>query len=88
MIDAAKPCPRPQRAADARRSRGNWASPCWRSAGASSCSTWPVGGTLIADVERDVPDAVAHRRAEEDLIRPLHAVTVDAGSRLGQWMGV
>ena len=46
------------------------------------------GGSLIADVERDVPDAVAHRRAEEDLIRPLHAVTVDAGSRLARWMGV
>ncbi|HEY6573545.1 MAG TPA: gamma-glutamyl-gamma-aminobutyrate hydrolase family protein [Mycobacterium sp.] len=46
------------------------------------------GGALIADVERDVPDAVAHRRAEEDLIRPLHAVTVEAGSRLAWWMGV
>jgi putative glutamine amidotransferase len=46
------------------------------------------GGSLIADVKRDVPDAVAHRRAEEDLIRPLHAVTVEAGSRLAQWMGV
>jgi putative glutamine amidotransferase len=43
------------------------------------------GGSLIADVARDVPDAVAHRRAEEDLIRPLHAVTVEAGSRLAQW---
>jgi putative glutamine amidotransferase len=46
------------------------------------------GGSLIADVARDVPDAVVHRRAEEDLIRPLHAVTVETGSRLAQWMGV
>jgi GMP synthase-like glutamine amidotransferase len=33
---------------------------------------------LVADVERDVPNAVAHRRAEEDLIRPPHALTVEA----------
>jgi putative glutamine amidotransferase len=46
------------------------------------------GGTLIADVKRDVPGAVAHRRAEEDLVRPLHTVTVEAGSRLAQWIGV
>jgi putative glutamine amidotransferase len=46
------------------------------------------GGALIADVGRDVPGAVAHRREEEDLIRPLHAVTVQSGSRLAQWMGV
>lgn len=46
------------------------------------------GGTLIADVRRDFADALDHRRAEEDLLGPLHTTTVASGSRLGEWMGV
>jgi putative glutamine amidotransferase len=45
------------------------------------------GGTLVADISRDVPCAVDHRRSEEDLAQPLHTVTVQPGSRVGQWMG-
>ena len=45
------------------------------------------GGTLIADIRRDVADAVDHRRDEEDLIAPLHTATVSPGSRLSAWLG-
>ena len=46
-----------------------------------------LGGTLIADIQRDLPTAVVHRRSEEALARPLHPVTVAPGTLLASWLG-
>ncbi|WP_418061876.1 gamma-glutamyl-gamma-aminobutyrate hydrolase family protein [Pimelobacter simplex] len=46
-----------------------------------------LGGTLIADIRRDRPDALQHRLTEEALVAPLHAVTISPGSRLARWTG-
>lgn len=46
-----------------------------------------LGGTLHADLGRDLPGALAHELREEALAWPLHTVEVAAGSRLAQWLG-
>jgi putative glutamine amidotransferase len=45
------------------------------------------GGTLYADLDRDRPSDVDHRRTEEDLIDVTHRVNVAAGTRLAGWLG-
>jgi putative glutamine amidotransferase len=44
------------------------------------------GGTLYADLTRDRPSHVTHRRSEEELIKELHSVNVADGSRLASWI--
>ncbi len=45
------------------------------------------GGTVVADIKRDWPDAVEHYGTDEGLARPLHPATVEPGTRLSRWMG-
>jgi putative glutamine amidotransferase len=45
------------------------------------------GGTLYADLVRDLPSQVDHRRTEEELIDVSHRVDVAPGSRLAGWLG-
>lgn len=44
------------------------------------------GGTLYADLKRDVGANIEHERSDEDLARPQHPVDVVAGSLLAQWL--
>ncbi|WP_432990206.1 gamma-glutamyl-gamma-aminobutyrate hydrolase family protein [Dactylosporangium sp. CA-233914] len=44
------------------------------------------GGTLYADLKRDLAGAVTHELREEELAWPLHTVDVTPGSRLSQWL--
>ncbi|MER5624308.1 gamma-glutamyl-gamma-aminobutyrate hydrolase family protein [Streptosporangium sp. NPDC002544] len=46
-----------------------------------------LGGTLYADLNRDLAGEVAHELREEALAWPLHMVDVTPGSRLSQWLG-
>lgn len=46
-----------------------------------------LGGTLIADIRRERPEALEHRRSEEALAAPLHAVSISPGSMLATWAG-
>jgi putative glutamine amidotransferase len=45
------------------------------------------GGTLYADLARDRPSKVEHRRTEEELTDVSHRVDVVDGSRLAGWLG-
>lgn len=45
------------------------------------------GGVLYADLDRDHPSQVDHRRTEEELIDVSHRVDVVAGSRIAGWLG-
>jgi putative glutamine amidotransferase len=44
------------------------------------------GGTLYADLARDHPSDIPHRRTEEELLSFAHSVDVAAGSRLATWL--
>ena len=44
------------------------------------------GGTLYADLTRDFPSDISHRRTEEELLSLAHPVSVAAGSRLAKWL--
>lgn len=45
------------------------------------------GGTLYADLTRDLKGPVSHELREEALAWPLHTVDVAADSRLSRWLG-
>lgn len=45
------------------------------------------GGTLYADLRRDLNGTVPHELREEALAWPLHTVDVAEGSRLSRWLG-
>lgn len=45
------------------------------------------GGTLFADLKRDLDGPVVHELREEALAWPLHTVDVAEGSRLSRWLG-
>ena len=44
------------------------------------------GGTLAADLKRDVRNSGSHRPGLEHLMRPHHDVDVDPSSRIAKWM--
>ncbi|SEP44626.1 gamma-glutamyl-gamma-aminobutyrate hydrolase family protein [Amycolatopsis saalfeldensis] len=44
------------------------------------------GGTLFADIERDVPGVGVHRQGLAALPDPAHTVTVEAGTTLARWL--
>jgi putative glutamine amidotransferase len=44
------------------------------------------GGTLVADLERDVMNTGSHHPGPEQLVRPHHSVEVDATSQIAKWM--
>jgi putative glutamine amidotransferase len=46
-----------------------------------------LGGTLYADLQRDLTGGVEHEQSEQALAWPLHTVDVVPGSRLSQWLG-
>ena len=46
-----------------------------------------LGGTLHADLARDVPGSAPHHESHEALARPLHTVDVQPGSLLATWIG-
>lgn len=46
------------------------------------------GGTLYADLARDLGTTTAHQESKDALAGALHSVEVSPGSRLASWMGV
>lgn len=44
------------------------------------------GGTLYADLARDRPSDISHRRTEEELLSLAHPVDIAVGSRLATWL--
>ncbi|BBY67480.1 gamma-glutamyl-gamma-aminobutyrate hydrolase family protein [Mycolicibacterium helvum] len=44
------------------------------------------GGSLYADLPRDHPSEIAHRRTEDDLVSIAHDIGVEAGSRIAKWL--
>lgn len=46
-----------------------------------------LGGTLFADLSRDLPGALAHKAGGEALAHPVHQVEVVPGTLLSKWIG-